>query len=164
MNKNEFAKLTAMIRTNWPKLEFTNERMTMWYDCLNDLAFADCNMALKKIAMSSDFSPTIAAIRKAVADTNAPMITGTEAWEEVTNAMRKYGSWNPQEALTSFTEVTRRTVDAFGWDRLCGAENIDVVRGQFLKMYDSLSERKKHDRLLSPGLLALTQNTIKGIE
>ena len=160
MNQREFATVIAFLEGNYDKFKISGKDITMemWFDCIRDLDYKLVQSALKKHALTSEWPPTIASIRKQAADINGPRIPDhTEAWGEVMSAMSRHGSWNHLAALDSMSQHTRRTVIAFGWDRLCQAENIDVVRGQFLKMYDSLTTRDMEDALLPENFRILLQ-------
>jgi hypothetical protein len=45
-----------------------------------------------------------------------------------------------------------QTVDRIGWRELCTSENLDVVRAQFMRMYDSQAKRSKERAVLPSGL------------
>ena len=159
MNKNEFMAIVEFLESNYKmKISESKTALSTWFDCLQDLDFPLVMGALKKHALTSEWPPTIASIRKQAADINGPRIPDhTEAWGEVTRAMSRHGSWNHLAALDSMSQHTRRTVIAFGWDRLCIADNVDVVRGQFLKMYDSLTTRDREDALLPESFRIMLQ-------
>jgi len=168
MTKIEFAATINFLESTYRSFRISDNRTNMdaWFDCLKDLDYALVQSALKKHTLTSEYPPTIASIRKNAASINGPRIPDhTEAWGEVMSAMSKYGSWNHLQALDSMSQQTRRTVIAFGWDRLCQAENIDVVRGQFLKMYDSSTVREREDVLLPESFRILLQEVqIKRLE
>lgn len=166
MNKKEFATIVAFLEGVYKDFHISGNKvsMEMWFECLRDLDYSATQAGLKKHIMTSKWQPTIAEIRKSVADiTNPAILSNTEAWGEVTKAIKKFGSWDQDRALNSLSTHTRTTVESFGWDRLCGAENVDVVRGQFLKMYDSFTIREKEKALLPEDFKVLIENTVRRI-
>ena len=44
--------------------------------------------------------------------------------------------------------ITRKVAKYMGWQEICHGDKIDVVRGQFLRMYETLVEREKKDNVL----------------
>jgi hypothetical protein len=37
-----------------------------------------------------------------------------------------------------------------GWQEICHSDNLDVVRGQFIRMYDTQTSRKRDLELMPP--------------
>lgn len=153
MIKNEVAKMMAVLAKNYPKFDVDNGKLELWFELLGDIPYNIAQLTIKKIIMENQFPPTIAEIRKAALDITEPkQVTGAEAWGEVMFAIQRYGWCKPEEALESMSDRTRRVVKMIGWQEICGNENIDVLRGQFLKMYEQVSGRERNEALLPQSL------------
>ena len=71
MTKQEFGKFAMAIKTYYPRetsLLPNNQSMELWFRQLQDLDYKTAERALNKWVSKNKWSPTIAEIRKAVAD------------------------------------------------------------------------------------------------
>jgi hypothetical protein len=154
MVKSEVMKILAVISEMYQKFEVNEVKGQLFFELLGDLEYAVVQMAVKKYMLTSEFPPTVADIRKLAIEIINPdmLVTGADAWGEVTKAMQNYGSWRVNEALESMNEKTRQVVKCIGFQNICMTENIDVMRGQFMKMYSQVDERSKTEMLLPPTL------------
>ena len=151
MTKAEVTKLLTIIAAMYPRFEISTLKVELWLDMIGDIPFKEAQMAVKKVMMTSEFPPTVAEIRKAATDitTNkGDVLDAGKAWGEVMLAIRKYGSWSPEEAYSIMSPATAKIVKQIGWQEICSSEVIEVVRGQFMKMFDSYKVREQQDRLL----------------
>ena len=94
-------------------------------------------------------------------------IDKAEAWGLALKAVQRYGARRESEGLASLPEHVRRVVKFFGWRELClSTSSIDIVRGEFLKMYDSHSARRQEQTALPPvseKILALLGKSVKAL-
>ena len=150
MTKGEVAKLLVVLAASYPKFEVDDVKVQVWYEMLGDLDYAVASMAVKKIIMQNTFPPAIAEVRKAVTELmNPEQVTSSEAWGEVTRAIRNYGYYREEEALASMSPITAQLVRYMGWREICMSEDIGVIRGQFLRMYEQIATREQEKQLLS---------------
>ena len=151
MTKGEVAKLLVVLAASYPRFEVDDVKVQVWHEMLGDLDYAVASMAVKKIIMQNTFPPAIAEVRKAAAElTNPENLTSSEAWGEVTRAIRNYGYYRGEEALASLSPTTAQVVRYMGWREICMSEDIGVIRGQFLRMYEQIATREQEKQLLSP--------------
>lgn len=149
MTKAEIAKILAVLAASYPKFEVDDLKVHVWHEMLGDLDYAVASMAVNKIIMQNTFPPAIAEVRKAVTELmNPEQVTSSEAWGEVTRAIRNYGYYREEEALASMSPITAQLVRYMGWREICLSEDIGVIRGQFLRMYDQIVARKQKEQLL----------------
>ena len=151
MTKGEVAKLLAVLAASYPKFEVDDLKVQIWYEMLGDLDYSVASLAVKKLIMQNTFPPTIADVRKRAAEIMTPpedQINASEAWGEVMRAIRHYGYYQEAEALASMSPRAAKVARLMGWQEICHSERPDVVRGQFLKMYETVANREKQDRLL----------------
>lgn len=151
MKKTETVQLLAVVNAAFPNMQVTEAMVSLWHELLGDLDFGIAKMAVKKLILESPYPPTIADVRKrAVEITTLPeeRIDASEAWGEVMKAIRFYGYYREAEAMESMPPMVAKVAKYMGWQEICHSERPDVVRGQFLRMYETVANREKQDRLL----------------
>lgn len=157
MTENETARILAVIAAAYPRFQVDGAGLTLkvWYEMLGDLDYKLIQTATQKLILESPFPPTIADVRKQVVEITqdpADQIDGATAWGEVMDAIRYYGYYRQAEALASMSPRTSRVVKMMGWQEICTCEEPGVIRGQFLKMYNTYATREKQNALLPTGL------------
>jgi hypothetical protein len=152
MKPSETARILAVISTAYPeKFKVDDLKVQLWHNLLKDIPYEVANIAIQKHILESPFVPTIADIRKAATDIVTPeeqKIDAATAWGEVTKAISSYGIYRPDEAMASMSPATAKVVKFISWQEICLSENQGVVRGQFMKMFDSVTQRESKDKLL----------------
>jgi len=154
MNNEEFDKIRAAIKSAWPGKQIMQSKfeINLWFRALCDLDYQICQMALLELITQSVFPPSIAEIRAKYAEyTHPPVKTSGEAWEDVRMAVRKYGFYQPEEALNSLDPLTRQAVQSIGFQTICMSES-GVERAHFLKIYETLAKRKVIDAQIPDSL------------
>lgn len=170
MKKTEIVQLLVVINAAFPNMQVNEVMVDLWHELLGDIDFNLAKAAVKKILLESPYPPTIADIRKQVAEITTPkQIDPAEAWGEVERAIRYYGSYMEEEALASMSPAVARVVKYIGWREICLSEEPGVLRGQFLKMYQQLQERERKEALLPESLKneigqLARQHTLKSLE
>lgn len=154
----ETAQVITLLAGNYNNIaEKTKEQKQMmintWYECLNDLDYKLVLQAVKKTILESPYPPTIHEIRKNAIEIINPTIhkTGIEAWNEAYSMIcngiymteEKFNQASP-EIKKFFGNV--RQVKELAQSDLKTVNT--VVKGQFLKQYDVIVERKKQQNLL----------------
>lgn len=161
MTEKEVVKLFVLLTAAYPRFdtfsdpEKTRPVIKLWAEMLADIPYEVAEVAVKKFILESSYPPTIAEIRKQaieIATSPEDKIGPAEAWGEVERAIRLYGSYMEEEALSSMSPAVARVVKYIGWREICLSEEPGVVRGQFLKMYQQLQERERKEALLPPDL------------
>lgn len=155
MTKTETVKLLAVISAAYPNMQVTEATVEIWNELLGDLELNIALTAAKKLILESPYPPTIADIRKRAVEVMTPpedRIDAAEAWGEVQRAIRLYGYYREAEALQSMTPRTAKVVRLMGWREICLSEDLGVVRGQFMKMYQQTLDREQKGRLLPDAL------------
>ena len=151
MTKTETVKLLAVISAAYPNMQVTEATVDLWHELLGDQDLNIVLVAVKKLILESPYPPTIADIRKRAVEVMTPpedRIDAAEAWGEVQRAIRLYGYYREAEALESMSPRTAKVVRWIGWSEICLSEDLGVVRGQFLKMYQQVAEREHKEQLL----------------
>jgi hypothetical protein len=156
MLKSELIKIMTALSEVYPKFIANEIKTNIFYDLLKDLDYPLLQTAVKKHMLLSEFPPTIAELRKLATEIKNPVmqVTAADAWGEVTKAIRYFGWYRGEEAMASMSEGTRKIAQYIGWQNICEAENLDVLRGQFFKMYGQVETREKTEALLPETLKA----------
>jgi len=150
MSPVEVAKVLAVIAAAYPGFEVDEIRHKTWVRMLGDLEYAVADIAVERHCKLSRFAPSIADIREqAVAALHPDRITGAESWGEFIAGIRRYGYNRQGEAFASFHPETRQVAGLIGWYDSCMAEELGVLRGQFLRMFDQLKERNNREAILT---------------
>lgn len=158
MTKQDMIKIFAILATTYTQFEAVMQdkeklklSVEVWHELLGDIDFNIAKMAVQKLILESPFPPTIADLRKHIAEITTPKndrLDGAYAWGEVTTAIRKYGYYRESEALKSLSPATAKVVKYLNWKEICTCEEPGVIRGQFLKMFEQIAKRDKQERLL----------------
>lgn len=159
MKKTEMIKVFAVLTAAYPKFDtFQNPEqlkpiIELWTEMFQDVDFNIVLVAVKKLIFESPYPPTIADVRKQVADILTPKenkIDAGQAWGEIMKAVGNYGFYDSEGALKSMSPLTQAVVKRISWREICMQEEdkMGVLRGQFMKMYDSIAQRQKQDALL----------------
>ena len=167
MNKNEFGIFMAMVRDSYPSSNFlsTPSQMELWFSFLEDIPFEVIKAGMSKWVTENKFTPSIADLRQMAVDVKlSPDKPWEEAWESVLRAIRYYGSYREDEALSSLDDITRECVNHLGFKRLCMTEESDLgfERANFRDMYNRKSTKKNKDALLPAKLKETIANMQMG--
>lgn len=160
MDKKEFSLLAMALRTYYPKENLlpNNEAMELWYRQLQDIPYKVAEIALNKWVATNKWSPTIADIRECSAEiTQGELPDWGQGWEQVLRAIRQFGMYRAGEAMASFDELTRQTVERLGFRDICLSENIAQERANFRMIYEQLAERKKKQAQIPQNVLLFMQ-------
>lgn len=156
MTQEEFGLIVKAIRTYYPREKIlpSQEALTLWYEQLQDLDYRTVVTGLKKWVATNKWSPSIADLREVAAEISKEKVKDwSEAWEDARKAVRRFGSYNPQDAMDSLDELTRETVKRLGYYDLCRSENHDADRANFRNIYEQLAQRKKQEQQIPPAIL-----------
>lgn len=151
MKPAEIAELLTLMAAAWPKFEPDDAKVMLWSELFADVDFQVAKIALKKLMLLNTFPPSVAELRQAIVEVITPgnsRLPAPEAWGHVIAAIKKYGYYREGEALSSMPAETAKVVSWMGWQDICQSDNIDVVRGQFLRMYETQLQREKERALL----------------
>lgn len=154
MTREEIAKVLAVCSAAYPHVVITKETAIVYAESLRDLPFDPVSRAVRKLVTTSEFFPTIAKIRRAVAEADGKLPPdGATAYGEVISAAASRGALDrPEWSHPAVNEV----VEALGWSRICRDDNPAALRAQFMRVYEPIRDRHDRaivglpDRILSP--------------
>lgn len=122
-------------------------------------SFEVAKAAMVRCAQLSPYPPAPNELLKQISEIADPssQIDGAEAWGLAVKAARDFGARREKEAMLSLPLHVRQVIKHFGWHEFCLSENLDVIRGEFLKMYASYSMRRQQQLALPPVNERLTE-------
>ena len=148
MNFEQFKDIVKGLKSAYTRENFLpdGDSVKVWYKTLMDIPYEVANAAVQEYIMTSKYAPSIAEIRTlSVQIVSGRAQTWGESWEKVCKAIKRYGSWNEKKALESLDPLTRRTVEAIGYQDLCASENAMADRAHYQRVYEQLVDREEHD-------------------
>lgn len=136
--------------------------LDVWYTFFADEDANVVLLAVKNVIQSQEFPPTIADIKNEIKKMKSAVDNDNMAVDEW-NAIRRAisnSAYHAKEMFITLPENAQRFVGSPEQLRSWATStdfNAEVVRGQFLKQYDSLNERKVYSNMLNsnPQLKAL---------
>lgn len=164
MTKTETAKILAIIAAAYPNFKLTEATAQVWHTLLSDLDYHEVETAVQVIVSTHTFPPSIAEVRKAVAQLRHPeAMSPAEAWELAAKAIRDFGYYRKAEALRWLPPLVARAVEAIGWEELCLSDSLSVLRAQFERIYAGLLDRETRESVLPPAVRALVGSAAKAL-
>jgi hypothetical protein len=147
-----------------------------WAEVLEDIPFYVAKAALKAQSSTSSFPPTIKEIRDYATRMNGKRrMTAEEAWGIASDMMRTYsarlvpieGFVREEEPVAKFGEPVKirksgleyeakrhcppdvwELMEHMGYADMCASENPDVIRGQFMRSWDSHNKEEYEKRVI----------------
>lgn len=151
MTDKEFETIALAIKAAYPNSNVLPDKYAMktWYRALSDLDYHVAENAVWEHISTSVFPPSIAEIREKCTARRSPMVTEWgEAWEEVLQVIRKYGSYREEEAVASLSRLTAIAVRRMGFKNLCQSENPVADRAHFQRIYEGMVKEEKRQTQL----------------
>lgn len=166
MTKKEFALLTSVIKTFYPREQLlpNTQAMELWFNMLGDIPYQVAEAALQKWVATNKFSPTIADLREiSTSIQHGDLPDWGDAWQNVREAVQRYGWYRQEEAMASLDEITRECVKRIGFERLCHSEEPEMERANFRMVFETLAKRRKMQEQLPTGLASLIGDIQKNL-
>lgn len=166
MNKQETAQVITLLAGNYSSIsDKTKEQKQMmlntWLECLGDLDYRVVLQAVKTSIISSPYPPTIHDIRKNAIEIIKPNKerTAIEAWEEA-HKMISNGIYMTQEEFDKASPEVKKFFGNIRQVQELAKTDSDtvntVIKGQFLKQYEIITEREKARKMLPEKWLNIT--------
>lgn len=160
MNKEQFLKGLKFLGAAYNK-QFDEEQAAVWYEFFKDTDYDAFRQAVKRIIPQKQFMPSIAELKQEIALISNPVLqlNADQEWNEVINAVRKYGSYREDEALNSLKPYTKNIARQVGFTRICMSENIQWERKEFIDLFNMNKERDETALMLSEPQMTLAEIT-----
>lgn len=147
------------------KWKVTPELISLWQDIIGKYELPLLLAATKKHIAESPYMPTIADIVKQVRSLVClGQPTAADAWGIVSDNIRKYGPYNVKAGVDALPVMVRRVVDQIGYMSICMDEKPDVIRAQFMRMYQETLDRDAEMLLLPDGVLPVVRQIAASVE
>jgi len=161
MNRNEAAKLVAILSAAYPQAQTRPEMAAAYFMALSDVPYPAAERAVAVLMRTSKFLPTAAEIREVLTDA----VTGIEpweaAWDELMQTVKQYGSYlhmprNAESWGGWSDDLVEMAVRHVGYENVCGAdqEDLPTIRAQFRNAYQTEAGRRK--KIVQTGDAALS--------
>jgi hypothetical protein len=147
--------LFKLFQTEYEKFDYDKDKVMLWAAMLADYPCRVVQIASMTVIAKSPYPPKLSDIIAALREITTPesdKTTAAEAWGEVMKALGSYGIYRADEAMQSFSPKTQKVVKYIGYREICNCEELSVMRGQFLKMFEQIVAKDKQDRLLPAAL------------
>lgn len=159
MDPHEATKLVAILASWYDTPAWTDEKFAIFEEKILDLDFALTTRAVDDwLKKHSNVRPGITEIREAVAalqlgnaDGGRLFLDHDEAWRFVRECFGVVGQYRP---FPDTHPLVKAAVDSMGWVEMCMSGNVDVLRGQFRKAYESVLARSLSESAASEGAAA----------
>ena len=156
MNKIETAEILGYLSAAYPSAKVTKETAIVFHDILKELPRTEVMSAAKELVRECDWFPSPAQVLRAVARANGLLSPiPAFAWQEVLAEVRRVGKGEEPKFSHATTQAV---VKAMGWREICMSDNANVLRSNFLKLYQDLSlasDRESLSKVVSGSLDAL---------
>lgn len=159
MQEKTFKKGLAILVKSFPDKQFDYDIMWQFLSDIEDNIFID---SIAKVVLEKNDINKATNIVAIIREYSQPENTvAGEAWGEVLKLVGSVGSWGKPKFSD---EVIQRAVDSIGWYAICASENIAIERAHFLKVYEAVDKRKKHENISNlPQIKKLIENVLKNI-
>ena len=108
--------------------------------------YAIVKKAIYNIASTEEYMPSIARIKKEIANLQMPNLpTAEDEWNKVIDLVVKYGQYHQDKAFNEMSDYTRYIVNHIGFVNICMAESEQQKwnRKEFIDEYNNLKDRAK---------------------
>jgi len=125
--------------------EISSLMIDTWYMLLSDLDYKETMTAVAAlIAENPSFPPTIGAIRGRIAESKMKSMSSADAWQLIREAVKKFGSYQPDEAEKWLGAEIWKTVSRNGWEYFCtmSRDNATTCFAQFRQAYEAEAKYK----------------------
>ena len=163
MNEKEFVIIANALKSVYTQNNFLadNNAMDIWFSLLKDLDYKAVQAAVQTHIMTDSFPPTIASIRKAVANLTEPKeINEMQAWALVSDALRD-STYHATERFNALPESVQKAVGSpeilRAW-ALSENFNENVAQSHFISTYRVILQRKTKELSLPPSMRIETAN------
>lgn len=162
MKLTEFASIIGKIALSTGK-SITPEAQVVYYELLGDLPADVLALAAQRVILEHRWAnfPTVAELRAAAVETmrgRIEEISPAEAWRVAWSIaertdLEQEGSFDRACAKLRPAPIVLEAMRCYGIPSLfCNKENVSIVRAQFIKIFEQLTEREKRSALLPPSV------------
>lgn len=137
MKKEEFIKALKFLGIAYNK-EFTQEQAEVWYKFFINEDYEIFRKAIKNIIAKQEYLPSIAQLKKEMANLQINVPKAEDEWLKVLDAVHKYGRNRQEEALNSLKSYTAYITRHIGYQNICNATDQTWNKKEFVGEYETL--------------------------
>lgn len=145
MTPAESARLLAQLRAAYPRQEVPAPTLKLYAEMLADLSAGEAERAMREHIAESQYFPTIAEIRQRAARREVGVEAAELQWGNVLSLVSRFGRYRLAEAEQVMDPVTRRAVQAIGWESICNTEMPGVERAAFVRAFGAAQKAAERD-------------------
>lgn len=150
-NRETIIKAITLLKTNYQNAlkDYSKQEVQMminaWLEFFKETPEQEFNLAIRNVINKYEYFPTIAQIKKEIANNQTTDIPSAEdEWEEVLKAVRRFGTYRQEEALESLNPYTSYIARHIGYQNICRSEDGNKWnKKDFIAEYNQLKEREK---------------------
>lgn len=153
MNRNEAAKLVAILSAAYPAAQIRPETDIAYHLALSDIPYPVAEQAVAILLRTSKFMPTAAEIREVLAEAATSIAPWESAWDEVADVVHRHGYYLFRHRTSSrhgdwtgwSSDLIEAAVNHVGYDNLCMTplDKLPTLRAQFRDYYQAEAARRK---------------------
>ena len=173
MNLEETHKFLTIMKAAYPNFykdtNFDDEVFTitraLWHNSFKDCEYQEVFQAFNYWLSIEKWPPTVADMNNIIKRFRHPeaFISAETAWEQVGNAVRKFGWPNEAKAMETLPSNIRRAIQYIGgWQKLCSSadKEWDFRRKDFIDVFEEFETETKEQALIPEGTLKKLRRTI----
>ena len=178
MKKSEVIDLVAALRDRFPRQakDFSAKNAQAYCEDLLDLEFGTAFVAIKTLAATCDWFPSIAEIRRTYAEIMSPVPDADEAWKGVLlwghriqwGRLKEYDHdrmiLKPLPTCDLHPAVIAAVEGLGGWKELGRSTNQEIDRAHFLKLYATTRDRHLKEAVARPLIESTERRLLNGSE
>jgi len=131
MDKLQSSMIIAILAAAYPHFMPDESTHAIWHEMLGDIEYPVVSLAVKQCLLQNAFPPSISEVRRTAVRIMHPQEkTAAEAWEEINNALGRFGYYQAAEGMASLSSLTARAARAIGWTRMCLSQNLSAGKKQ----------------------------------
>lgn len=166
MTKKEFLVIVKGLKAVYsdPKFLADSDAIDVWYGLLCDFPYQVLSTAVQKYMMQEQYPPTIAGLRKKVAEIQAPVqedISELEAWSLVCKALSNSG-YNAESEFEKLPPLCQKAIgNPANLHEMALMDNDtvnSVEQSHFIRNYRAALDRKRADAQVAPNVMQLINN------
>ncbi len=176
MKKSEVIDLVAALRDRFPRQakDFSSKNAQAYCEDLLDLEFGTALVAIKTLAATVDWFPSISEIRCTYSEIVSPIPDADEAWAAALKYGNRVGWGNHREfdpstggykplPLCDLHEAVIEAIEGLGgWKELGRSTNVEIDRAHFLKLYRVVKDRHVKRVVSQPLIEATKKKLLRG--
>ena len=166
--EQQVIKLMAVMSLAYPNFQLKDGQTELYFQMLKDIDNELLEIASKHLITTRQFFPSISEWRNAAFDLaidRAHIPTMYEAWDNACKVMKRWGIYNgdaPDEVYLH--PLVAKTARVIGYHNLYNSNWTDFDRGNFYKVYESLSTRASDDIRMLPDVKVASGQLASGIK